>query len=86
MFVDERILDFLEEVKADPAVIYAFRKTGMLLEEANEQPGGAVRQSAQALVELAVCRRYGPFPGTIYCLGASIPAFRLSRPCPIPTG
>jgi hypothetical protein len=35
-FVDDRILAHLEEVGADAAVIYAFRKTGMLLEDANE--------------------------------------------------
>src|SRR5262249_36382492 len=35
-YVDERILTILEEAKAHPAIIYAFRKTGMLLEEANE--------------------------------------------------
>ena len=34
--VDDRILSLLEEWKMDPAVIYAFRKTGILLEEANE--------------------------------------------------
>jgi hypothetical protein len=35
-FVDARILAQLEEAGADPATIYAFRKTGILLEEANE--------------------------------------------------
>jgi hypothetical protein len=34
--VDERILTLLEEMHTDPAVIYAFRKTGILIEEANE--------------------------------------------------
>jgi hypothetical protein len=34
--VDDRILALLEENHFDPAVIYAFRKTGLLLEEANE--------------------------------------------------
>jgi hypothetical protein len=35
-FVDGRIIEQLEEARADPALIYAFRKTGILLEEANE--------------------------------------------------
>ena len=34
--VDERILAQLEEAGTDPAVLHAFRKTGLLLEEANE--------------------------------------------------
>jgi hypothetical protein len=34
--VDSRILKLLEEAGTDPAVIYAFRKTGLLLEDANE--------------------------------------------------
>ena len=34
--VDGRILTLLEEAGTDAAVIYAFRKTGLLLEEANE--------------------------------------------------
>jgi hypothetical protein len=34
--VDDRLLTFLEEIDADPAMIYAFRKTGILLEDANE--------------------------------------------------
>lgn len=35
-FVDARLLKLLEEAGADPAVIYAFRKTGLLIEDANE--------------------------------------------------
>jgi hypothetical protein len=35
-FVDSRILALLEENQCDPAVLYAFSKTGLLLEEANE--------------------------------------------------
>jgi hypothetical protein len=35
-FVDGRILTLLEEAGTDAAVLYAFRKTGLLLEEANE--------------------------------------------------
>jgi hypothetical protein len=34
--VDGRLLALLEEADADPAMIYAFRRTGLLLEEANE--------------------------------------------------
>src|SRR5262245_38573543 len=34
--VDDRLLRQLEKDRADPAVIYAFRKTGLLLEDANE--------------------------------------------------
>jgi hypothetical protein len=34
--VDSRITAQLEQAGADPALIYAFRKTGILLEEANE--------------------------------------------------
>jgi hypothetical protein len=34
--VDDRLLVLLEEAGADPAMIYAFRKTGLLLEDANE--------------------------------------------------
>jgi hypothetical protein len=35
-FVDGQIAAQLQEAGTDPAVIYAFRKTGILLEEANE--------------------------------------------------
>jgi hypothetical protein len=35
-FVDERIAAMLEENHCDPAVIYAFNKTGILLEDENE--------------------------------------------------
>jgi hypothetical protein len=35
-FVDEHILALLQQEGADPAVVYAFRKTGLLLEDANE--------------------------------------------------
>jgi hypothetical protein len=35
-FVDNRILALLEESQCDPAILYAFHKTGLLLEEANE--------------------------------------------------
>jgi hypothetical protein len=35
-FVDARLAALLEDAGIDPAVIYAFRKTGLLLEEANE--------------------------------------------------
>ncbi len=35
-FVDSRLLKILEETGADPAVIYAFSKTGMLIEDENE--------------------------------------------------
>jgi hypothetical protein len=36
VFVDGRIAGVLEEMHCDPAVIYAFNKTGMLLEDENE--------------------------------------------------
>jgi hypothetical protein len=35
-FVDARLLMLMEESGTDPAVIYAFRKTGLLVEDANE--------------------------------------------------
>jgi hypothetical protein len=35
-FVDGRVLTLLEEAGTDPAVIFAFRKTGLLIEDANE--------------------------------------------------
>lgn len=35
-FVDARLMAFLEQTGADQAVLYAFRHTGLLLEEANE--------------------------------------------------
>jgi hypothetical protein len=35
-FVDGRLVTLLEEAGTDPAVIFAFRKTGLLLEDANE--------------------------------------------------
>jgi hypothetical protein len=43
--VDERILTLLEEWKMDPAIIYAFRKTGILLEEANEHRASEQEQA-----------------------------------------
>jgi len=35
-FVDARLLKQLEDAGTDPAVLHAFRKTGMLIEDANE--------------------------------------------------
>jgi hypothetical protein len=35
-FVDARMLKLLEDAGTDPAVLYAFRKTGLLIDDANE--------------------------------------------------
>jgi hypothetical protein len=35
-FVDDRLHELLEKAGTDPAILYAFRKTGLLIEEANE--------------------------------------------------
>ncbi len=39
-FVDARLLMLLEEAGTDPAIIYAFQKTGLLVEDANEHRFG----------------------------------------------
>jgi hypothetical protein len=45
-FVDERILEQLEEAGADPATIYAFRKTRILLDDDNEHRASEQERAA----------------------------------------